>query len=501
MVMNCPRLVVAGLSGDSGKTITSLSLLTALRSKQLTVSVFKKGPDYIDAAWLSWAAGTACRNLDTYMVGSDNVLGAFTAATSGDTDIAIIEGNRGLFDGKDSQGTHSTANLARLLKAPVVLIVNCTKITRTAAALVKGCQTFEPDVNLAGVILNQVAGERHRRVIIESIEQSCDLPVLGAIPRLHKGTALIPGRHLGLVTPAEFAEDLELKQRLLSIAEQYLNVDQLIEIARQAEPLPESKFVTPTVFDKQARIGFFQDSVFTFYYPENLEALEAAGAELVPVSSLDDSRLPEIDGLYIGGGFPETHAERLSQNKSMLESVRQAAENDLPIYAECGGLIFLCRSLACNGQRYPMAGLFPIDLKMYRKPVGHGYTETTVERANPFFEVGAVIRGHEFHYSGPTESLSDQQGCLRVTVGVGLGNGRDGLLYKNCLACYTHIHAAGVPGWATALVSRATEFRASVSGEARGNKAETVQYEPGKPVNDLELISQPEARIIAQASN
>ena len=287
MVMNCPRLVVAGLSGDSGKTITSLSLLTALRSKQLAVSVFKKGPDYIDAAWLSWAAGTACRNLDSYMVGSDNVLGAFTAATSGDTDIAIIEGNRGLFDGKDSQGTHSTANLARLLMAPVVLVVNCTKITRTAAALVKGCQTFEPDVNLAGVILNQVAGERHRRVITESIEQFCDLPVLGAIPRLHKGTVLIPGRHLGLVTPAEFGEDLELKQRLLSIAEQYLNVDQLIEIARQAEPLPESKFVTPAVFDKQARIGFFQDSVFTFYYPENLEALEAAGAELVPVSSLD----------------------------------------------------------------------------------------------------------------------------------------------------------------------------------------------------------------------
>jgi cobyrinic acid a,c-diamide synthase len=463
MAMSCPRLVIAGLSGDSGKTITSLSLLTALKRRGRSLSVFKKGPDYIDAAWLSWAGGAACRNLDTYMVEPDQVRASFSVSSQG-SDIAIIEGNRGLFDGKDSHGTHSTASLAKLIGAPVVLVVNATKMTRTVAALVKGCQTLDADLKLAGVILNQIAGPRHRRVVTESIEQICDLPVLGSVPKLGDKSRLIPGRHLGLVTPAEYTGGSELEEQLAAIANQYLDVDRLEEIAHSAAPLDQVAPEKTDVLSGRARIGVVKDSVFTFYYPDNLEALEVSGAELVEVSSLDESSLPEIDGLYIGGGFPETHAERLSKNRAMLDSIKRAAEAGLPIYAECGGLILLCRSLTCDNRRFEMAGVFPIDLEMQPRPVGHGYTEVVVNQPNPFFQTGTVIRGHEFHYSGPIESLSDETGCMQVQTGVGLGNRRDGLVFKNSLACYTHIQAPGIPSWAPAMVSRAAAFRKARQG-------------------------------------
>lgn len=491
MALKCPRLVIAGLSGDSGKTVTSLSLLFALRRRGLHLSVFKKGPDYIDAAWLSWASGVTCRNLDTYMVAAEGVLASFARAAAG-TDIAVIEGNRGLFDGKDAEGTHSTANLARLLNAPVVLVVNCTKTTRTVAAMVRGCHVFESGLNLAGVILNQVAGGRHQRVITEAIEQSCHLPVLGALPRLSGDDALIPGRHLGLVTPAEFGEESGLEERLTMLANNYLDIDRLLQIAQNAELLaaPEMKSASRT--ERAVRVGWFRDSVFTFYYPENLEALESAGAQLVAISSLDDSTLPEVDALYIGGGFPETHAEQLSKNHDLREAVRTSVDAGLPVYAECGGLIFLCRELSCGERRYPMAGVFPIDLCMHDKPAGHGYTEINIDRPNPFFEVGATIRGHEFHYSRPTQSLSDEYGCMSVTSGVGLGNKRDGLLYKTCLACYSHLHSSGVPTWATSLVGRAAEYRATreLGDQAEGRVPGCIEKQGPRPVCGLEMISQ-----------
>jgi cobyrinic acid a,c-diamide synthase len=493
MVLKCPRLVIAGLSGDSGKTVTSLSLLMALRRRGLRLAAFKKGPDYIDAAWLSWASGATCRNLDTYMVAAEAVRTSFVRATA-DCDIAVIEGNRGLFDGKDAAGTHSTASLARLLKAPVVLVVDCTKTTRTVAAMVKGCQVLEADVKIAGVILNQVAGERHRRVITEAIEQSCQLPVLGAIPRLSGESALIPGRHLGLVTPAEFGESSELADRLRTLGEEHLDLDHLLEIARTADPLRLAEIPAVTSPRKQARIGYFSDLVFTFYYPENLEALVSAGAALVPISSLADTQLPEVDALYIGGGFPETHAEQLTRKRSLMQSVKTSIENGLPVYAECAGLIYLCETLVSGSVTYAMAGVFPIGLGMNEKPVGHGYTEVRVDRPNPYFEVGTTFRGHEFHYSGPVEQLSDKFGCLSVSPGVGLGNRRDGLLYKNCLACYTHLHASGVPTWATTLVQQAIAYRAGQQpAEATGGveKRERRTSAENEKINQSGLEARP----------
>ncbi|MBU8932621.1 MAG: hydrogenobyrinic acid a,c-diamide synthase (glutamine-hydrolyzing) [candidate division Zixibacteria bacterium] len=471
MSVKVPRLIIAGLSGDSGKTIVSLSLLAALGRRGQAISVFKKGPDYIDAAWLSFAAGCACRNLDTYMVSEEEVRNSFVSHTQSNA-IAVVEGNRGLFDGKDTTGTHSTAELAKLLDAPVVLVIDATKVTRTVAAMINGCRDFDSRVNITGVVLNRVAGKRHQRVLTDSIEQYCGIPVLGCIPKMEEKARLIPGRHLGLVTPAEYDADSSLTDRLVEIAERYLDVDALTEIAMTAAPLESPSEVKEVKTSRQVRIGVFRDSVFTFYYPENLEALESCGAELVPISSLVDHELPDIDGLYIGGGFPETHAERLTANRSLMQSVRKAALGGLPVYAECGGLIYLCRSLMWRKQTYPMAGVFDIDLEMHEKPFGHGYTELLIDRANPFFNIGAVLKGHEFHYTGPDSALKADAGCAAMTRGSGLGNSRDGLMVKNTLALYTHLHALGVKDWARAMVSRASERHRVNDSETKRTPAE-----------------------------
>ncbi len=472
MATSRSRLVIAGLSGDSGKTIASLSVLAALRQRGLSVSVFKKGPDYIDPAWLSAVAGTACRSLDTYMVDRDVVLRSFVLHAD-QSDISVIEGNRGLFDGKDVAGSHSTAELAKLLQAPVVLLVNTAKSTRTVAAILKGCEDFDPDLNLAGIILNRVAGKRHLEILRDSIRESSRLPVLGAIPNLGDDSALIPGRHLGLVTPAEHECTADLRSRLREIGENYLDLNALIEVAESAGPVSCSPSDASCASTTRVRIGYFRDSVFTFYYPENLEALEANGAQLVPVSSLTDERLPHVDAFYIGGGFPETQAEQLARNRSMMKSVKEQALNGLPIYAECGGLIYLARSLRCSDVVYPMSGLLPIDLCMHPKPVGHGYTLVHVDAPNPFFEVGASIRGHEFHYSGPSDGLQGTQTCMKVESGTGVACARDGLIRANTLACYTHVHANGLENWAPALVSAAAGYAVRhLNGGAETNHTE-----------------------------
>jgi cobyrinic acid a,c-diamide synthase len=473
MRLKTPRIVIAGLSGDSGKTMVSLCVLAALRRKGLNPVPFKKGPDYIDPAWLGLVAGTAARNLDTYLVEAEMVRRNFMTHAA-QADIAIIEGNRGLFDGKDLYGTHSTAGLARLLQAPLVLVVDVTKATRTVAALVKGCQAFEPDVPLAGVVLTKVAGSRHESVIREAIEQACELPVLGAIPKLGADADLLPGRHLGLVPPTEHGTHTEVLNRLEEIADRYLDFDRLIAVARSAGELssPDREEQTPTT--SPVRIGYFSDAVFTFYYPENLEALGRRGADMVPVSSLADSQLPEIDALYIGGGFPETHAERLADNRSLMASVAAAAEGGLPIYAECGGLIYLCRSLQWKDTLYPMAGVFPLDLEMHVKPVGHGYMKAAVTTANPYFEVGQTLTGHEFHYSGLVSPPAELPSCLQVTTGTGLGGGRDGLVTGRTMACYMHIHADGCPEWAEGLVANAARYAAERRGGSAGGSAGTI---------------------------
>jgi cobyrinic acid a,c-diamide synthase len=473
MRVRLPRLVIAGLSGDSGKTTVSLTILSALRARGLTVSVFKKGPDYIDAAWLGAVGEAACRNLDTYMVEPNNVKDRFISSAVG-SDLALIEGNRGIFDGKDVEGSHTTAGLAKLIQAPVVLVVDATKTTRTLAAIINGCVSFEPELTIAGVILNKVAGNRHRKIVTESIEKYCKIPVLGAVPKLGDDASIIPGRHLGLVTPREYDGSVVLTRKLMEIAESFIDIDSIIDIASSAGMVDTESEKPMAEATGRVRIGYFDDSVFTFYYPENLEALQRHGAELIGISSLDDKALPEIDALYIGGGFPETQARKLSANRSMLQSVKTAANGGLPIYAECGGLIYLSCSLEWKDKAYPMAGVFPVDLIMHAKPVGHGYTLSEVDSPNPFFEVGTVLRGHEFHYSGPANTIRDLKSCMKMRVGVGVGEGRDALAHRSTFACYTHIHADGVAGWAEAMVKAAHEYNEAERGK---NAAESKSAE------------------------
>ncbi len=449
-----PRLIIAGTSGSSGKTIVSTALLQLLRRAGVEVRAFKKGPDYIDAAWLAWASSHTARNLDAYLMGPERVLASFVhhAVSNG---INVIEGNRGIFDGFDAAGTHSTAALARCLSSPVILVINASKVTRTAAAFVLGCQKLEPNTAIRGVILNNVSGERHLRVIRAAIESECSIPVVGSLPRVK--TSLLPERHMGLVTPEEHSAMEKLRQDLLQLAEGKLDVDALLSIARAAPPLPCGvQPSSPPRVASTVNIGYLKDAAFTFYYPENLEKLEEAGARLIPISALSAAALPDnLQALYIGGGFPETHARALSENHSFLQSLRQAVLRGLPIYAECGGLMLLAQSLSWKGVRYPMAAVFPFDVEAGDSPHGHGYSELRVVEPNPFFPVGATLRGHEFHYSRILPCQQAVSTACVVERGTGCFDKREFVMTRNVVATYTHLHALASPEWAVGMVNAA----------------------------------------------
>ncbi len=456
-----PRFILAGLSGGTGKTIVSLALTRAFKRRGLSVAPFKKGPDYIDAKWLGLAAGRPCSNLDPYFHTDDVIRSLFWHKSSG-LGISLIEGNRGLFDGKDEHGSASTAELARKLNAPVVLTIDCTKMTRTVAAIVQGCTMFEPGLNLAGVILNRTAGERHRSILKKSIETHTDISVLGMLPKISQNP--IPERHMGLMSDQEYdgsdyGDEQKALDSLAVMAEEWLNIDAIAKIAENApdfgaEPLPIYAG-KPAV--KKARIGYVHDAALWFYYPENLEALEHAGAELVRLSILSDEPWPEVDGLYLGGGFPEVFAKEISANRGVLEQIRAMSESGKPIYAECGGFMILCDALEYEGKSHPMAGVFPVGTTFCKRPQGLGYTEAEAVLDTVFYPKGSTVLGHEFHYSVCLGENTDNVNCaMKMVRGKGVINGHDGLLYENTFAGYNHIHAFAVPGWADRFVLAAT---------------------------------------------
>jgi cobyrinic acid a,c-diamide synthase len=452
-----PRLVIAGLSGDSGKTIVALALLLALRRQGIPVRAFKKGPDYIDAAWLGWAAAYTAHNLDTYLMGADVAQGSFLRNAVSDG-VNVIEGTRGVFDGFDTAGTHSTAAVAKLLTAPVILVLNATKMTRTAAAMVLGCQHLDPAMNLAGVVLNRVNGTRHERILRECIEQSCGIPIVGAVPKA--AIEFVRERHMGLVTPDEHGSNAALETQLLAEVAPKLDLARLIEIARGAPTLhavAERPVELPDA--RGLKIGVLRDAAFSFYYAENLELLERAGAELIFISPLSDEKLSAgLSGLYIGGGFPEVHADRLAANRSFLESLRLAATSGLPIYAECGGLMLLSQAIHWRGSKQQMVGVLPFAVEVDDTAQGHGYAELAVDTPNPFFPLGTRLRGHEFHYSRIVLQQEPAATACAVVRGSGCGQGRDAVLAGNVWASYTHLHALATPEWAVGLLSAARRF-------------------------------------------
>ncbi len=454
----CPRLTIAGLGGDTGKTALSVGLCRTLMNRGYTVVPFKKGPDYIDMAWLEYGADHACYNLDLFFMDRDQVLTSFIQNTM-TADIAVIEGNRGLYDGLDEEGSVSTAEVSKLIRSPVLLIVDCTKVTRTIAALVRGCQVFDPDVEIRGVILNRIAGRRHETIIRESIRKYCGIPVVGAIPKIRH--IPFPGRHLGLVPPQEHPMAREAVERAEETIQKHIDIDAVIKIAGKAPSIRAPRKKPTGMSQKPVKIGVIRDSAFQFYYPENLESLQRNGATVHEFSALNGQLPSGLDALYIGGGFPETHADALSSNKTLRNSIRDAAEKGMPVYAECGGLMYLAEELVWEGKTYPMAGVLPLVIGVSKKPRGHGYTLLEVDAPNPFFETGQVLRGHEFHYSYVLDFKDnpDISFCFSVQKGQGILKARDGICYKNVLATYTHLHAVGTTQWAEGLMHMAHSFQ------------------------------------------
>ncbi len=455
MRLGTPRIVVAGLAGDSGKTLVSIGLIRALVQDGIVVAPFKKGPDYIDAGWLGAAAARTARNLDSFLTGITGIEEA--VARSLPAEVLVIEGNRGLFDGSDVEGGSSTAQIAKFLGAPVLLVLDVTKMTRTAAALVRGCQSVDPALNIGGAVLNRVATTRQERVIRDAIAGTAGIPVLGAIPRLDAHDPL-PGRHLGLVTAQEHPNSERTLERAARIVRDHVDLEAVAALARSAAPV-ELRPAPPLPPGAPVTIGVFRDRVFSFFYPENLEALEGGGARLVFLSPLDNRPLPGgLDALYIGGGFPETVAAKIAAARVRMQGVRKAAAAQLPVYAECGGLMLLARELIVGGASYPMAGALDLVVEQTARPQGHGYTSGVVDAPNPFFPPGTMIHGHEFHYSRLIGGADRHRTVLSLDRGAGAGSHRDAIVRDQVWASYTHIHALGATPWADGLLTAARTF-------------------------------------------
>ncbi len=457
--ISLPRIVLAALKGGAGKTTITLGLMAALREMGYEIAPFKKGPDFIDAGWLSFAAGRTCYNLDSFLMNEKQILDSFIPR-SRNADISIMEGNRGLFDGLDIEGRCSTAEIAKVLKAPVILIVDVSMATRTVAAVIKGCQVFDPDLHIAGVILNRAAGPRQIALITKAVEKYCAIPVVGVVPKFRGNP--FPERHMGLVPHQERDHSMKAIQWAKDAVMENLQLDHIMRLARGTAPLempaaPPSRPRMDRINCERPRIGYILDRSFWFYYPENLEQLERMGARLVQVDALSDPSLPDIDALYIGGGFPETQAQPLARNRNFRDSLKEAIDGGLPVYAECGGLMYLGENLILEESTYPMVGALPVEIFLEKKPQGHGYTILEVEENNPYYPIGTCITGHEFHYSRAVLTVPPEQVrfAFRVKRGHGVDGEKDGLVRNNLLATYTHIHAGGNDGWAGAFFSMA----------------------------------------------
>jgi len=459
------RLLISAAHKSSGKTTLSIGLCAALTRRGRRVQPFKKGPDYIDPMWLGLACGRPCHNLDFFLMKHDEIL-ATVAARSGDAEISVIEGNKGLYDGLDLDGSNSNAALAKLVHAPVVLVVDARGMTRGIAPLILGYQAFDRDVRIAGVILNQLGGARHERKLRAVIEHYTDVPVIGAIQ--HEPGLEIVERHLGLVPSNEASEARSRIDVIANAIERQVDLEQMLAIASSAGPLPaptgSGPVPVPSVsgniqdtVDRPIRIGIARDAAFAFYYPADLEALERHGAVLVPFDTLRDTALPEVDALLIGGGFPETHMHALESNRSLRDDIRRAIEDGLPVYAECGGLMYLSRSLSWNNERCEMVGALPADTVMHARPQGRGYVTLQETTDYPWPRAGKSaakieIPAHEFHYSSLENVAPEMRYAYHVVRGSGIDGKHDGIVHRNVLACYTHMRDVGGNHWTARFV-------------------------------------------------
>jgi cobyrinic acid a,c-diamide synthase len=456
------RLLISAAHKSSGKTTLTVGLCAALAARGLKVQPFKKGPDYIDPMWLSLASGRACHNLDFFLMPHEEILDVVDTRAR-DSDLALIEGNKGLYDGLDLDGSNSNAALAKLLQAPVILVIDARGMTRGVAPLILGYQAFDRGIRIAGVILNQLGGTRHERKLRAVIEHYTDVPVVGAVQ--HDERLAIVERHLGLVPSNEASAARDKIAAIARTVAEQVDLDRIIEIASGAPPLaaPAARRAASERTDARAapvRIGVARDAAFAFYYPADLEALERHGAMLVPIDTLRDSRLPAVDGLFIGGGFPEVHMQALEANASLRAEIREAIEAGLPVYAECGGLMYLTRSLSWQGRIHQMVGALPADTVMHDRPQGRGYVKLRETGRSPWPAAGQLeIPAHEFHYSALENLAPGLDYAYEVARGTGIDGRHDGIVFRNVLACYTHMRDVGGNHWTRRFVDFVRRIR------------------------------------------
>ena len=447
-------LVVAGVASGVGKTSITLGLLAALRRRGLAVQAFKVGPDFIDPGLHAAVTGRPSYNLDGWMCGRERVLDVVTRVATG-ADVALVEGVMGCFDGVDGATEEgSTAQIAKWLAAPVVLVLDAGALARSAGAIALGFERFDPALRVVGVIANRVGGATHARWITEAIRGACRAEPVGAVG--WDASLAMPERHLGLLTAAEGALTADLVGRLGDAVEDGVDVARLLALAAPLEAR-EPRASTPA--PARARIGVARDAAFQFYYAENLDRLREAGADIVWWSPLADADLPEVDGLYLGGGYPELHAEVLADNAGLRKSVRRYAEAGHPIYAECGGLMFLAESLeTVDGRVHPMVGLLPATVRMREHGLTLGYAEVTLAADTPLGAAGTVARGQEFHAStlGPVPAAVPRAYVVRGPDG---RERAEGYLLARTLASYVHLHFASSPGLAAAFVDACARGR------------------------------------------
>ncbi len=456
-----PRLVVAGTASGVGKTTAVVALTRALRATGLKVAVFKCGPDYLDPTYHTRASGSVSQNLDGWMMGKDAVRATFARATATQgADIALIEGVMGLFDGASPTGeSGSTAEIAKWLEAPVLLTVDAGGMARSIAAVAQGFAAFDPDVRIGAVLANRVGSSAHLDLLRKALKAP---PILGGFPRdeAHE----FPERHLGLFT----ADDDRVPEALLAhwgaTATTWCAVSALVDLARTAPPTSAPFEDAPAAVKRRCRIGLARDEAFHFYYADNLARLEAHGAELVPFSPLHDAALPDVDGLYIGGGYPEAHAEGLAANTPMQEAIRAFAARNAPLYAECGGLMYLTNAIiTLDGRRHPMVGLIPSEARMCAKLQALGYVEVETQTKTILGGAGSRFRGHQFRYSELSPSLSPASDGVESVYSLRRRRGGDTLLegyrIRSVLASYVHAHWASNPRIAEAFVESCVRSR------------------------------------------
>jgi cobyrinic acid a,c-diamide synthase len=451
MDVDLPRVTIAGERSGVGKTTITIGLLLALAERGLDPQPFKAGPDFLDPMHHSLLLSRSSRNLDTWMF-PEAVEELFALAAQG-SGISVIEGVMGLYDGVDGRSeTGSTAHLSKMLRSPVILVVDAYGLSRSAGAVTLGFDRYDPDVEISGVIFNGVAGEKHLRMLEDSL---VGVRSLGGIPR--EASISLESRHLGLIL-AEERPDRDRYNLIRALVKDHLDIDALVDIARSAPPIDvEPLIATEQEWEGKVRIGIAMDRAFNFYYQDNLDMLRLNGADLVFFSPLRDD-MPDVDGLYFGGGYPELWGDQLESNTELRERIKVLSGDGMPIYAECGGMMYLCREMIdVSGERKGMTGIFDAKVRMTEGLEALGYVEVEVIRDTPISPTGGHTRGHVFHYSRIVES-SETEYAYRLSGDRGIEHGYDGFIADNTLSSYTHLHFGACPGFATHFVRGCREY-------------------------------------------